>query len=671
MSSIYVCFNLKSDSYSFESTETLDNIYQDVFSPIGKFLYKHPEFSFAFSFSGNQINYFKKRKNEFISVIKELSQRKQIEIFGGGYYDPILPLVYNLDRVEQVDLLSAEIRQTFGKRPRGITLFADCWDSSLISSLQTCSIEYVLLDSSTIPTTKQKFLPISMAELNKIIEIYPTYDELKPEKDITPEIFINNILSKITKIEKKDTYCQLIPDRIINIKLTFEDFIQLNKKKWFEKLADYIKSQENSRIKISTISQFKKNANFVKCNAFIPAGISWSIAKWIDNNNKHNNYTVYDFMEKYPQSRSLYNRIMFTNMLINQYKEDKIRKRSAREKLWQAQNGTGLLCNTRGAFQNSKYRQQAYKTLSEAEKILRDETSFKESILNFDYDSDGVNEYICRMKNYFSYISTIGGSIQELEVIKNTGNYCDNLSRQLEFDGFKDNYSRGLFIDHIFTKQTFDNYLANAYVEDGVFSSIQYQELKYSHNRHEISMFADAYIKATKQKISLKKKYIVNSDGMNIQYILKNESEKTLDVKFAIESNFAHTNFNEEKLTFYELDVIDNNQKIVLDPSKSTGKLNAKNKMKYVDAIRITDVQSGVSFGFEPNESCSYYYNPILFKRPDFMTNKIVPVSMTFVSTLYWDIKLEPGKETERTINFTITPVKKEKPKIFGNVLSE
>jgi hypothetical protein len=38
---------------------------------------------------------------------------------------------------------------------------------------------------------------------------------------------------------------------------------------------------------------------------------------------------------------------------------------------------------------------------------------------------------------------------------------------------------------------------------------------------------------------------------------------------------------------------------------------------------------------------------------------------MTFVSTMFWDVSIEPGKEIEKTINFTITNLKKErKPKI-------
>ena len=38
------------------------------------------------------------------------------------------------------------------------------------------------------------------------------------------------------------------------------------------------------------------------------------------------------------------------------------------------------------------------------------------------------------MQNYFSYITLVSGALQELEIIKNTGNYADNLSRVEEYD---------------------------------------------------------------------------------------------------------------------------------------------------------------------------------------------------------------------------------------------
>ena len=204
MNSIYVTFNLKSFTNSLESNDLLDKNYQSVYKPLIKFLYSHPDFPFSFSFSGTQIQFFKKRKNELITILREMVDRKQVEVLGGGYYDPVLPLLYPVDRNGQIDMLSSEIRQTVGKRPRGISIFADCWDSSLVNNIHTCGIEYVLLDSNLIPDNKRKFIPIIMTDLNKSVDIYPYSDELLPSKDTSPEEFITRIIKATEKIDKKE-----------------------------------------------------------------------------------------------------------------------------------------------------------------------------------------------------------------------------------------------------------------------------------------------------------------------------------------------------------------------------------------------------------------------------------------------------------------------------------
>ncbi len=668
MSSIYVCFNLKSVSNSLESNDALDKNYQAVYKPIVKFLYSHPDFPFSFSFSGTQIQFFKKRKNELITIFRQLVERNQVEVLGGGYYDPVLPLLYSVDRNGQIDMLSAEIRQTMGKRPRGISIFADCWDSSLVNNIHTCGIEYVLLDNSLIPENKRKFLPIIMSDLNKSVDIYPYYDEFLPEKDLSPQDFINQITNAVEKVEKKDKHFQLDVDRIVNINLSHERMIELTDAKWFENLSEYLKeNSENTRIKITTLLEYKKNIK-IKVPAYISAGINGSVAKWIDTafiekDSKNNRqYTIFDFLDTYTFSHALYNRIMYTSMLVNQYKGDKMRKKAARERLWQAQNGSSLICSDKGAFANSKNRHQSYKYLMEAEKILREDVKFKESITCFDYNNDGLNEYVCRMENFFAYISLISGSVQELEILKNTGNYADNLSRRLEYDGVNDDYKRGIFIDHFFTKDQFSKYINNEPAGDGVFSKIQYSEIKYSQNHHEIQLNARAVLKATNQQVFLKKKYIINSTGMYVQYIIKNESDKKLSAVFAVESNFANTSFNADDIIYDSVELVDNGEKILLDGSEGTASLLEKDgKLKNVTAARISDTQSGIAFVFEPNETCGYSYNPIIFKRPFSHTANVLPVDLTSVSTLFWEIEIEAGMETEKNINFTIIPIKKSK----------
>ena len=194
MGSIYVSFIVKSLTSSVDNnTEILDKSYQSVYKPVIKFLYSHQTFPLSFFFTGSQIQFFKKRKNELVTIIREMTDRAQVEILGGAYYDAPLPLLNSVDRNGQIDNLTSEIRLIFGKRPRGMTLFQDCWDSSLVNNIHTCGLEYVVLDSSLIQDNKKTFLPIFMSDLGKSVDIYAAYEEFKPNSEILPEEFLWNI----------------------------------------------------------------------------------------------------------------------------------------------------------------------------------------------------------------------------------------------------------------------------------------------------------------------------------------------------------------------------------------------------------------------------------------------------------------------------------------------
>ncbi len=665
MGSIYVSFIVKSVPVCTESTEVLEKSFQTVYKPVLKYLYSHPSFPMSFAFSGPQIQFFKKRKNELITILRELTDRKQVEILGGGYNDPLLPLLNSADRNGQIDLLTSEIRATLGKRPRGMTLFQDCWDSSLVNNIHTCGIEYVILNSSIIPESKRTFLPIFMSDLGKNVDIFPYYNDLMPNEQMLAEEFIYNIEKAVLKVEKKDNHLQLDADRIIAIALTPEMVSKLNETKWFEQLGKYIQANEDGRVKLTTLNNYRTTGVKIKIPSYIPIGISDEITKItsISSTEKTNKYpgTVFDFLYTFNESKKLYNRMMYLSLLVNQCKTDKMRKKTAREKLWQAQNGMTLLCTANEPQLNANYRQLAYKYLNEAEKILRGDGKFEEAVTCYDYDNDGIDEYICRMEQYFAYISLAGGSVPELDVIKDSCNYADNLKRKFEFDGYDDNYDRGFFIDHLFTENQLELYIRGEPSGDGVFSRIQYSQLKYISKHHEVQLCARAVWKPTGQTVYLRKKYVINSTGMYVQYIIRNESDKPLKAKFAVESNISDISFTATSKPEINIETLDNGDVYNFDYSKSTETLNKKGKLKNVQVVRVSNQPNGVSFVFEPNEKCGFCYNPIKYNRPGFDGTKIAPVNISHVTTLFWDINIEPGRETEKSINFTIIPVKKIK----------
>ncbi|MCR4741461.1 MAG: DUF1926 domain-containing protein [Treponema sp.] len=653
---IYISFSLKSESIAFENSENLEKLYNSVYKPLIKILNQNPEFKFSISLNGSLISFLKRKRKEYITVLRQLVDSKQVEIIGGTYFDAILPLLLTVDRNGQIDKLTSEIRQTIGVRPRGINLFSDCWDSSMVNTLQVCGIEYALLNENIIPIEKRQFLPIIMTNLGKSIEIFPTYSNFIPISQTEPEKFVNNILKNERSLNKKSYYLHYEPNRIINIEFKPENLIDLLESHWFEKLIAYLKENPSIEIETTTTQNYRKNNN-----AKIPAHISCGMNNSSIHFSYNRNTSIYDYLDYYPLAKNLYNRLSYMEMLINQYKGDKMRKITAREKLWAAQNGHALVFSNNGNYISTAYRQKAYQDLIEADKIIREEGNFKEYLSRFDYNSDGLEEYVCQMKNYFSYISPVGGAIQELDILKSSGNYADNLFRQGEFDGVTDNYERGIFIDHLFNEEQLKSYIEGNPVEEGIFSRIIYKEVKFVASHREIQMEAHAYLPKSKQNIKLRKKYIINSDGMMIQYIIKNESNSPLISNFAVESNIASTNFDENNISYYKQEVLSDQNLLELDSSlKTSSQKRLSKNLEKTCLVRLTDLDHGISLSFEPNEDCSYSYYPLIFKRPD-SNDDLHPVHLTFVSTLYWKLKLDPGCETEKTINFSITSVKKQR----------
>lgn len=663
MSQVHICYSLKSSRIGPEQKEIFEKDYENVYKPAAKFLYSHPEFRMSFAFNGVQIDFLQKEYPEFIEILRELISRRQIEILGGGYYDPAFPLLFPMDRTGQIEFLTSTLRSVTGKRPRGITLCASIWDYSLVSCFYNCGMDYVLLDDSLIPDEKQKFVPLIMSDKGKTISILPLYQEFKPEIQDDPRDYLNLISKKIAKSSKNAPKPLKECVKGLDIQFTHEEFQSLLRSGYLEKLYREI-SEKKDFFDFSTPITLVKEAK-LRIPVYIASGMSREVGQWgiepyrAVKADRHYPVSIYDFFQIYPQSRALYDRMLYVSMLVNQSHGDKLRKTSAREKLWEAQNGDGFICTSKGAFVSATYRQQAYKKLTEAEKIARQCGEFKETFVSYDYTGDGLNEYICRMNKYFAVISLGGGAIRELDVLQNSGNFADNLNCVKEFEGYDDNYERGLFIDHIFSEDEFNAYIQNKPSGNGIFSKYIYSELDFSSQRKEVKLVAEAKFQ-NRQKISLKKKYVCYSSGMMIQYILKNESGELLKAKFAVESSFAQTNFNAKDFNAFSLDIVTNGKRQEINTKTSSYELNDSGKLSDVEGIWVTDTDNNITFVFEPNESCGMSFNPIVFKRPEYTTGELIPAGMTFANTMFWDIVLTPGMEMEKTINFSIFSQKKK-----------
>lgn len=648
---------LYSGSTNFNSVSEYKMIYDNYYKPLVSFLYANPDFSFSFYFSGPEFEYIKKKNPEFLEILKKLVDRKQVELIGGGFYNPVFPLLFPMDRSGQVDLLSTAIRKATGKRPRGVCLCASAWDPSLVTSFETCGMEYVELDSSLISKDKNLFLPIVMADRGKSIKILPVHNDFIPNENEEPSDLLLRIKKAVEKVSKNDT---LNPDadRCATVILHKHQIEPLLKNKWLEKFLNEIKDNYSDSIKLNLPAVAVKNSTaFIQ--SYIHAGISADIAKWAklpfqECEVKDSSVNIYDFMQTYKRSQALYNRMIFVSLLVNQCHGDKMRKKTAREYLWAAQCGDAYVCKASGILVNSQERQNAYRKLTDAEKLVRECEEFKESISSFDYNCDGFKEYVCRMDKYNACINLKGGSIFELDVMKDSGNYADNMSRVMPMDKCNDNYDKGLFVDHLFEKDQYENYINGRPCKNGVFSGNVYKEVSFSSTKHEILLETNSKFPDLNQTINLKKKYIVTTNGIMVQYIIKNTSPIALKAKFVVESNFAQTCFNKDSFSSYKIEVVNDNQV----ENKTPDNLEF---MRNVDAFQIVDSDNNVVFTFEPNETANLVTYPIVFMRKKTDSTDLEPAGRTLSISLAWDVDLAAGMEMEKTINLAIVPGKKRK----------
>lgn len=673
MSRVYVCFGLDSTlTNSMSVSENLERDYIDIYKNAATFFYSHPGCPFFFSFTGKQISYYHKKHPELLKIFHELENRKQIEIIGGGYWNPIFPLLFPADRSSQIEMLSTAIRTTIGKRPRGMRLCAENWDSAMVSSLQTCGIEYVLLENEVIPQTKQCYLPLVMSERGKSVDIVPVYKNFK-------SIILNPDAPTVSKEDKKNIAWQFLKDiqkkavktsapesvqgecRMVTISLSLKEFKSILENGILESI--YETACEFEDIKISLPTPCRKIMPKLAC--YLPACLSEKLALWasvpyVPTPVKSYQITIFDFLQLYPQVKALYDRMLYVSLLANQCRGDKMRKNTAREKLWEAQAGEAYICSPEGVFAPSAKRHHIYNLLIEAEQFIRSASEFKESVTEFDYNGDGINEYVIRMQDYTACVYPSGGAIRELDIMQDLKNYAANLNRIEMFDGISDNYWRGLFVDHLFSANDFEKYKKNESAGDGIFSRLKYDEIRFSSPRNEIQLAASASFGEKSQKVVLKKKYLTSSNGMVIQYILKNDSTEKLSANLVIESNFAETNFENDSLSSYKVQIVTDGAKKEFTENDISG----TNSHQAVSAIQVVD--ENISFVFEPNENCESFFAPLTFSRPTQIENNEIKTTVdgkTLCVALLWPIELEPGHETEKTINFGILHSRKERRK--------
>lgn len=646
MNTVHLCFGLCGKAANYSTQKTAVEKYNSLYKKLASFIFDSQDFGFSFFFSGIQLEWLKQYHEEFVMFLNDVVARRQVELLGGGYYNPIFPLILPCDKVAQIEQLTTAIRRLAGKRPRGMFVPQGLWETQLVSNISSCGMEYTLINSQLVFANKyssvQKYRPLIVEDSGKSMIIIPYNTELFPSKEESPSDFFERLKQTATEIQNPIVCCFCDEDEFFS-KIGIE---------WFSEFFKIVQNQNDKHVTVKLTTPSKCiDSNQLYEKICIDARLPQQIAQWafkpfikVPVTESTTYASVKNFLTLYPEAHNIYARMLYTGMLVSQCKGDKSRKKDARNELLKAQNCENYWFLGKNGTASMDIRSSAYRHLIQAEKIVRNNKEpFDDSIVTVDYNMDCQKEYIEHFQNIDMFMSLKGGMIFELDVLKNSRNYANTIERINSFDGVDDFYQKKIFVDHIVDDEHFDllkNGTINRY--STIFPSVLYQEQSLDRKRHEVQLKAVAPYGCFCQPVSIKKHYSFSNNGIQVQYIIKNESPLALKAKFAVEFNLAleYTDINGQSI-----EVIINDEHKKIDSSINSFITQG------VSFVQMSD-EGGVSFSIEPNETAGIFTSPLMITRPS--DNISVTQYQATTCTFFWNIDIAPNYETEKTLSFKI-----------------
>jgi alpha-amylase len=160
-----------------------EECYKQSYDAFLSLLEKYPGIHIGLHYSGPLLLWIEKNHPEYFERLRQLVASGQVEILGGGLYEPILISIPEADRLEQLKRLADYCEQHFGKRPTGAWLAERVWEPQLPRTLATANVAYTLVDDLPFLAAgfepEELFGPYLAEDCGKSVWLFPGLKELR------------------------------------------------------------------------------------------------------------------------------------------------------------------------------------------------------------------------------------------------------------------------------------------------------------------------------------------------------------------------------------------------------------------------------------------------------------------------------------------------------------
>jgi hypothetical protein len=123
-------------------------VFDRAYRPMVEALERHPGVRLSLHYTGALLEWLRTEQPAFVARLRGLADRGQVELLGGGLYEPVLASLPEPDRVDQLRRMGDVLEAMTGRRPRGAWLAERVWEPDLPTSLVAAGYGWTILDDA-------------------------------------------------------------------------------------------------------------------------------------------------------------------------------------------------------------------------------------------------------------------------------------------------------------------------------------------------------------------------------------------------------------------------------------------------------------------------------------------------------------------------------------------
>ncbi len=578
----------------------MEEAFQKAYFPFIKTLQKYPFMKISIHYSGVLWDFFKEYHPEFLKELRELVERGQLEMMTGGYYEPILAVIPDKDKIGQILRLTRTIEAEMGVRPRGMWLAERVWEPHLPKYLRKAGVEYLTIDDYHFKKSGLREEELHgyylTEEDGEVVKVFPGSERLRYIIPFRPP---EETLSYLQRL-RGTSQAAIFADDGEKFGVWPYTFHSVYEEGWLERFFQMIGENLDwlEPLPLGRYLQLHKPLGriYLPCSSYMEMD-EWSLPteammgygkvlqrlKECEEGEEIRRFLKggfwRNFFAKYPESNDLHKRVLSLSKKIERKKCSPSQREALLSHLYRAQCNDAYWHGVFGGLYLPHLRHGLYENLIRAENLYDRERHKNQNWIEIergDLNGDQEEEVLVKTPQIVFLFRQAGGSLTEMDWRPKAFNILNTLTRRKEgyhqrvleakeesgggeirtiheiFDSKEkdldrylhfDAYRKASFLDHFIPLSVdFESFRKGQLIEEGDFIESPYEiEIKKrgKNRRLLFSRRGHLFQKGERYSIEVKKDFFFRQGHptLKAEYLISSQQEARIETIFGVEFN--------------------------------------------------------------------------------------------------------------------------------------